>query len=144
MGHKNKWLDGKHLEGNDSFGYVGQLTTYAKAADVEPGGWWVINHSSGEFKYIPYASDPVAVTEKLSATVKTLETNEFARCFSPVPETFRKVPSGNYILNTECRFCSFKQACWGDRLTEEPSRVSKAKVKPMIHYIDMEEEATSV
>ena len=138
--YKNKWLDGKHVEENDSFGYVGQLTTYAKAADVEPGGWWVINHSSGEFKYIPYASDPIEVTEKLSATVKSLDANKFARCFSPTPETFRRVQSGNYVLNTECRFCSFKQACWGDRLTEEPSRVSKAKIKPMVNYIAMEEE----
>jgi len=138
--YKYKFLDGQAIEDHDSFGYVGQLQTYAKAADVEPGGWWVINQSTGEFKYVKYTSDPEVIMEKLSDTVKTLDANKFARCFSPVPETFRKVPSGNYILNTECRFCSFKQACWGDRLTEEPSRVSKAKIKPMVNYIAMEEE----
>jgi hypothetical protein len=137
--YRNKWLDGKHIEENDSFGYVGQLTTYAKATNTEPGGWWVINHSSGEFKYIPYMSDPVEVTKKLAHTVKAIKENKFARCFKPIKEMFRGTHTGNYILGTECKFCSFKQACWGNQLTEEPSRVSSAKTKPIVFYIDNQE-----
>jgi hypothetical protein len=49
---------------------------------------------------------------------------------------FRGTHTGNHILGTECKFCSFKQACWGDQLTEEPSRVSSAKIKPTVFYID--------
>jgi hypothetical protein len=134
--YRNKWLDGKHVEENDSFGYVGQLTVYAKATDTEPGGWWVINHSSGEFKYIPYMSDPVKVVQKLAKTVQSLKKNVFARCFKPIKEMFRGTATGNYILGTECKFCSFKHACWGKQLTEEPSRVSSAKTKPTVFYID--------
>ena len=137
--YRNKWLDGKYVEDHDSFGYVGQLTTYAKATNTEPGGWWVINHSSGEFKYIPYMSDPVQVTQKLAKTVKTIKENKFARCFKPIKEMFRGTHTGNYILGTECKFCSFKQACWGDRLNEEPSRVSNAKSKPTVFYVDNQE-----
>tara|TARA_R100000808_G_C2154571_1_gene165610 strand:- start:867 stop:1718 length:852 start_codon:yes stop_codon:yes gene_type:complete len=136
--YRNKWLDGKHIEENDSFGYVGQLTTYAKAKNVEPGGWWVINHSSGEFKYVPYQSDPVEVTQKLNDTVHKLDKNEFARCFKPVKETFRGTPTGNHVLGTECKFCDYKYACWGDSLSEESSRVSKAKDKPTVFYVDTE------
>ncbi len=103
--YRNKWLDGKHIEKHDSFGYVGQLQTYAQAKGVEPGGWWVINHSSGEFKYIAYASDPKEVTTKLANTVTKLKDNAFARCFKPIKEMFRGVHTGNYILDTECKFC---------------------------------------
>jgi hypothetical protein len=134
--YRNKWLDGKHIEKNDSFGYVGQLQTYAQAKGVEPGGWWVINHSSGEFKYIAYASDPKEVTTKLANTVTKLKDNAFARCFKPIKEMFRGVHTGNYILDTECKFCDFKYACWGEKLSEETSRVSRAKDKPVVFYID--------
>jgi len=134
--YRNKWLDGKHIEKHDSFGYVGQLQTYAKAKGVKPGGWWVINHSSGEFKYISYASDPDEVVNKLATTVTKLKENTFARCFKPIKEMFRGVHTGNYILDTECKFCDFKKACWGEQLSEEPSRVSKAKDKPVVFYIN--------
>ena len=142
--YRNKWLDGKHIEENDSFGYVGQLTTYAKAKNVQPGGWWVINHSSGEIKYVPYMSDPVEEIQKLDKKVIDLKENKFARCFKPIKEKFRGTPTGNYILDTECRFCNFKQDCWGDRLSEEPSRVSKAKDKPTVYYIDKQKGTTDV
>jgi len=142
--YRNKWLDGQHIENHDSFGYVGQLTTYAKAKNIQPGGWWVINHSSGEFKYISYTSDPVEVTKKLAETVTTLKENTFSRCFKPIKEMFRGIPTGNHILDTECKFCDFKYACWGEQLSEEPSRVSKAKDKPTFFYIDKQKGTTDV
>ncbi len=133
---RNKWIDGKHLAENDSFGYVGQLTVYALGKGVNAGGWWVINHSSGEFKYIKYDSNVEEVVQQLEKTIKTIKENKFSRCFSPIKEYFRGTPTGNYILGTECKFCDFRHACWGDKLSEEPSRLSKAKVKPMVCYID--------
>ena len=133
---KNKWIDGKYLAENDSFGYVGQLTVYALGKGVDAGGWWVINHSSGEFKYVKYESNVEEVVQELEKTVKTIKENKFSRCFSPIKEYFRGNPTGNYILGTECKFCNFKHACWGDKLSEEPSRLSKAKVKPIVCYID--------
>jgi hypothetical protein len=134
--YRNKWIDGEHLADNDSFGYVGQLTVYAQGKGVEPGGWWVVNHSSGEFKYVKYASNPKKVMKQLEKTIETVKENKFARCFSPVKEFFRGNPTGNHILTTECKFCDFRHACWGDRLTEESSRLSKAKIKPVVCYID--------
>jgi hypothetical protein len=135
---KNKWIDGDTIEKSDPFGYVGQLTVYAKGKNVEPGGWWVVNHSSGEFKYIKYTSDPDAVMKKLEKTVEAVSNAEFSRCFEPVKETFYGKETGRYILNTECKFCNFRHTCWGDRLTEEVSKVSKAKNKPIVNYVSME------
>ena len=136
--YKNKWIDGETLENSDPFGYVGQLAIYATGKKVKPGGWWVINNSSGEFKYVKYTSDTNTVLEKLTKTVEVLKDNTFKRCYKPVKETFYKRETGAYVLGTECRFCNFRYSCWGDSLTEETSRVSKAKTKPLVYYIDME------
>ena len=135
---KNKWIDGETIEKSDPFGYVGQLAIYATGKNVEPGGWWVINHSSGEFKYVKYTSNTEEVLKKLTATVKTLKDNTFKRCYKPIKETFYGKETGNYILGVECRFCDFKHACWGEQLSEEPSKVSRAKMKPLVNYIDVE------
>lgn len=137
--YKNKWVDGESVEKSDPFGYVGQLTVYAKGKNVEPGGWWVINHSSGQFKYIKYTSDPDKVIKKLENTVKKVNSSLFKRCFEPVKETFYGKETGNYILNSDCNFCNFRYACWGDRLKEETSKVSKAKNKPIVSYVSMGE-----
>ena len=134
--YNNKWLGGEHIAKNDSFGYVGQLAIYAKGKGVEAGGWWVINHSSGDFKYIKYDNDVDTVINSLEKTVHKLKENKFARCYEPVKETYRKVPSGRYILGTECKFCDFRFACWGSALSEQASKVSKAKEKPIVQYID--------
>ena len=40
------------------------------------------------------------------------------------------------MLGTECKFCDFRFACWGDALSEQESKVSKAKEKPIVQYID--------
>ena len=136
--YKNKWIDGHTIENSDPFGYVGQLTVYAKGKNVEPGGWWVINHSSGEFKYVKYTSNVNKVMENLEKTVETVTSDTFTRCFSPVRETFYGKETGRYVLSTECKFCNFRHACWGDKLVEETSKVSKAKNKPIVSYIYME------
>tara|TARA_R110000744_G_scaffold106823_1_gene203231 strand:- start:3594 stop:4436 length:843 start_codon:yes stop_codon:yes gene_type:complete len=135
--YKNKWIDGESIENSDPFGYVGQLTIYAKGKGVEAGGWWVVNHSSGEFKYIKYTSDPDVVIKKLEKTVEEVSNGKFVRCFSPVKETFHRKETGRHVLNTQCKFCNFRHACWGDRLTEQASTVSKAKNKPIVNYISM-------
>ena len=134
--YRNKWIGGENIAKHDSFGYVGQLAIYAKGKGVEAGGWWVINHSSGEFKYVKYANDVDTVLKSLEKTVNTLKENKFTRCYEPVKETYRKVPSGRYMLGTECKFCDFRFACWGDALSEQESKVSKAKEKPIVQYID--------
>jgi hypothetical protein len=50
--YNNKFKDYETLKAHDSFGYIGQLAGYSKALGVEPGGWWVVNKATGEFKYV--------------------------------------------------------------------------------------------
>ena len=137
--YRNKWTGGDNVEKNDSFGYIGQLAIYAKGKGVEAGGWWVINHSSGEFKYVKYTSDTDKVIKNLENTVTTLKENKFERCYAPVQEKYRGQPSGRYVLDTECKFCDFRYACWGSALSQQRSKVSKAKEKPIVYYIEKEE-----
>jgi hypothetical protein len=142
--YKNKFKDFETLAQGDSFGYVSQLVGYATAADKEVGGWWVVNKANGEFKYVDAGN--VNVDEQLQKIEKTVEyiqsDQPFERCFDAVPETYRKKASGNLVLNSACKFCSYKHKCWPDMKTE-PSRVSQAAEKPMVDYVFIGDELAS-
>jgi hypothetical protein len=134
--YTNKFDSFEALQKGDGFGYIPQLVGYSKAAGKEVGGWWVVNKGNGEFKYVSASEvDSDKVIEDIQETVNYIEKDEpFERCFKPVPETFYKKQTGNMVLNSSCRFCSFKHKCW-DTLKTIPSRVSKAKNPPQIDYV---------
>lgn len=134
--YRNKFESFDTLKSSDPFGYVGQLAGYAKASGTKAGGWWVVNKANGNIKYVP--ADTLDMEEEittLNKTVDTVESNAFKRCFSPVPETFRGKATGNTILNDSCKFCDYRFSCF-EGLTETESRVSQAKNKPTVAYID--------
>ncbi len=134
--YRNKFESYQTLKASDPFGYVGQLAGYAKASGKKAGGWWVVNKANGNIKYI--AADGLDMDEeltKLNDTVATVESNEFERCFAPVPETFRGKATGNRVLNNNCKFCDYRFECYST-LKEVPSRVSQAKTKPIVAYVD--------
>ena len=132
--YRNKFESYDTLQKSDPFGYVGQLAGYAKASGKKVGGWWVVNKANGNIKYVP--ADGLDLDEqiaKLEKTVATVKENKFERCFAPVPETFRGVPSGNTVLNDSCKFCDFRFSCFD--IEELPSKVSKAKTLPIVAYV---------
>ena len=134
--YRNKFESYQTLKASDPFGYVGQLAGYAKASGKKAGGWWVVNKANGNIKYI--AADGLDMDEeltKLNDTVATVESNEFERCFDPVPETFRGKATGNRVLNDNCKFCDYRFECY-PTLKELPSKVSQAKKKPIVAYVD--------
>ena len=134
--YANKFDSFDTLSKGDGFGYVGQLAGYAKASGKRVGGWWVVNKGNGEFKYVPADGlDLDKELDKIKSTVETVNNNEFKRCFSPVPEFFRGKPTGNKVLNDNCRFCDFRYECW-PTMVEEPSRMSKAKDPKTVAYIE--------
>ena len=134
--YQNKFDSFGTLAKGDGFGYVGQLAGYAKASGKRVGGWWVVNKGNGEFKYVPADGlDLDKELDKIKSTVETVNNNEFKRCFSPVPEFFRGKPTGNKVLNDNCRFCDFRYECW-PTMVEEPSRMSKAKDPKTVAYIE--------
>jgi len=135
--YRNKFDSFETLKNGDSFGYVGQLAGYAKASGKEAGGWWVVNKSNGEFKYVPATGiDIDAELDKAKFAKIALEKDEVQRCFEPVEEVFRGKPTGNKILGVECGFCSYKHACWPN-LKEMPSVMSKAKDPKIVSYVEL-------
>jgi len=140
--YTNKFGSVDDLIKEDPFGYIGQLVGYAKAKGVKVGGWWVSNTATGEVKYVPAEGiDVDAVMKQLNDTNAKLKANVFERCFEPVEEVFRKVPTGNLMLGTTCGFCDFKEDCWKGKLQTLPSIPSRAKAPKMVDYVHIEKEA---
>jgi hypothetical protein len=138
--YQNKFESFATLNASDAFGYVAQLAGYAKAADKKAGGWWVVNKANGEFKYVPATGiDIDKEVDHIKQTAKTLETNEFKRCFDAVPEKFRGKETGNMVLDQNCVFCRYRFACWPG-LEELPSVASQAKQPKTVAYVSLAEE----
>ena len=140
--YNNKFKDYATLKLHDSFGYIGQLAGYSKALGVEPGGWWVVNKGTGEFKYVSawdMTVDRQDILNEVKEKADKLAENTFERCFEPVEETFRKKPTGNKILGEECSWCKYRYKCWPS-LQELPSLASQAKEPPMVAYIEIANE----
>jgi len=136
--YRNKFDSYDTLKKSDPFGYVGQLAGYAQASDKRAGGWWVVNKANGSFKYVPAAIDMRKELTKLKETVEKVNENKFERCFEAVPETYRGKPSGNMVLNDNCKFCDYRFECWPD-MKELPSKVSQAREPKMVAYVELQE-----
>ena len=134
--YKYKFDSYESLHSGDSFGYVGQLAGYAKALGKKAGGWWVLNKANGLFKYVRAHIDMDKELDKIKKNVKATESKELVRCFEPEPETFRGKPTGNMVLNRNCNFCSYRQACW-ETLKELPAQMSQAKEPKMVQYVSL-------
>jgi len=132
--YRNKFASYETLAQGDSFGYVSQLAGYARAAGKEAGGWWVVNKANGEFKYVKANMHLDEEIIKIQNTVDVLNDNTFKRCFEPIPEKFRGKETGNMVLNDNCRFCSYKYACF-PTLQEKPAKFSQAKEPRMVSYV---------
>ena len=137
----NKFASFSTMAQGDGFGYIPQLVGYAEAAGVGVGGWWVVNKANGEFKYVDASEvDREAVMQDIQSTVNYIDNDEpFERCFEPVEETFRRNPTGNMVLPSGCKFCSFKHKCH-PTLETRPSIPSAAKSPPEVDYTFIAEE----
>ena len=134
--YKYKFDSYDSLHAGDSFGYVGQLAGYAKAANKKAGGWWVINKANGHFKYVPARIEMDYELDRIRESIKKAEAEELVRCFEPEPETFRGKETGNIVLNKNCTFCSYRTTCW-ENLIELPAQMSKAREPKMVQYVSL-------
>lgn len=140
--YRNKFTSFETLRSSDAFGYVGQLTGYARATGLKAGGWWVVNKANGKFKYVPATGiDTEKETLKLLSTVKTVNENKFQRCFEAEDETFRGKPTGNKVLCKNCSFCDYRKACWPG-LKQLPAVKSQAKEPKIVDYVHVAKEYT--
>lgn len=134
--YKNKFASLDALAQGDSFGYIAQLVGYATAAGKDVGGWWVVNKGNGEFKYVDASEvDKESVLDDIQSLVDYIDSDApFERCFEPVPETYYRKPTGNIVLPSACRFCSFKHKCH-PTLKTVPSLASKSANPPEVDYV---------
>jgi len=135
--YKYKFESFETLKAGDSFGYIGQLAGYAKASGHKVGGWWVVNKANGQFKYVSASNmEMEQELDNIRATIAAANAKEFKRCFEPKPEYFRKIPTGNMVLNKNCTFCDYRNSCW-ETLRELPAQMSQAKEPKMTQYIKL-------
>ena len=129
--YDNKWSEGWHgLVKDDAFGYTAQLLGYANGLGKEPGGWIVVNKSTGEVRVVeanPSQTEVEEITSKVTNTINKINTDApFERCYEPVNEYFRGKPTGNKRLGANCSFCSYVAECWPEAVHRSQA-MSQAK-----------------
>jgi len=130
---QNKWSKGyAGLKEDDSFGYIGQLYLYADAQKKEPGGWIVVDKSSGEIQVVEVDDNPAEaddIRKDREYKVKALNSDEpFRRGFEPQEEFFRRKATGDMVLHKNCGFCNYKASCWPTAV-RRPSKMSSPEAK---------------
>lgn len=128
-----KWQRGyEALAAEDDFGYIGQLFFYADAQKKQPGGWIVVNKSSGEITVVDVEGgrkEAKRVRDERSSIISALANDApFRRCFEAEDEFFRKKKTGDKVLSKACGFCGFKKHCW-PTAKYRPSRMSNPEAK---------------
>jgi hypothetical protein len=97
---------------DDPFGYIAQISAYAKANNVKKAGFVAIDKSSGEICYCPvHEMEMINAEERINHLKSVIKTSTPpSRCYSDVPDG----KSGNYKLHIGCVYCSYKHDCWSD------------------------------
>jgi hypothetical protein len=106
-----KFVDGSIVT-NDPFGYIAQISAYAKAQGKDEAAFIAIDKSNGDLAVSKvHAMDminPNARIKKIKEVVSSAVPPE--RCYKPVPDG----KSGNLGLDTGCSYCDFRFMCWSD------------------------------
>ncbi len=102
-------------EGNDPFGYLGQLAGYVEAINPgADGAFLAIDKTLGKICLLRIPNEVLKQYEvkKRINHIKDVvaEPEPPARCYSPKPEG----KSGNFVLATGCSYCNHKVHCWAD------------------------------
>lgn len=107
-----KFADGSLID-NDNFGYIPQISGYAKARDTS-GAFLAVDKQHGHIAYLPFTKAELAVFDvgsRIEYIKKAVEEpTEPERCYSD--EEYGK--SGNRSLGTNCGYCAHKKRCWAD------------------------------
>lgn len=119
----SKFKDGTLFdEGQDAFGYVGQLCGYAHALKL-PAAWVAFDKVSGEICILDLPQtlvDSYNVQEKIAEARSVVGSSTVPeRCYPSVPDG----KSGNMKLQTGCSYCSHRFVCWSDSNNGEGLKV---------------------
>lgn len=107
-----KFADGTLAE-NDPFGYIEQISGYAKARGTD-GAFLAVDKQNGHIAYLSFTKDELDVfdvdarIEYIKEAIESPEAPE--RCYPD--EKFGE--AGNRKLGVNCSYCSHKTRCWSD------------------------------
>lgn len=107
-----KFQDGT-LRDNDAFGYIEQISGYAKARGTD-GAFLAVDKSQGHLAYLHLPKeelDAYDVDSRIEYVKQVVEQDEEPeRCY---PDE-KMGESGNMALGINCSYCSHKTRCWAD------------------------------
>ena len=139
----HKFDTGDTMKSGDAFGYIPQLVFYSRGGAGKIGGWFVMDKSNGDVKFVPLElskEEEQQIWQELEDKVRKLNDDApFEKCFDDEPEVFYKKETGNRILGTSCRFCQYRNTCWPN-LQVRPKIPSKSKNPQDEYYTHVAEE----
>jgi hypothetical protein len=98
-------------DGEDDFGYIGQISGYAEAEGKDKGYFLALNKSSGDIALLEVTDfdliNAAGRIKHIHSFLKDTE-NKPEVCKEPVPDG----KSGNMQLAKACSFCEHKGDCW--------------------------------
>lgn len=102
-------------EGNDPFGYLGQLAGYVEAINPDAdGAFLAVEKTLGKLTLLKVPNDVLRqyqVRDRVQHIKKVVgEDAPPPKCYEPKADG----KSGNFILPTGCSYCSHKFHCWSD------------------------------
>lgn len=111
-----KFEDGSLLEeGNDPFGYVGQLASYVEAINPDAdGAFLAVEKVLGKLCLLRVPNEVLKqyqVKNRIDHAKKMVASPDVPpRCYEPKAEG----KSGNFVLSVGCSYCKHKFHCWSD------------------------------
>jgi len=98
------------IHSDDPFGYIAQISAYAKANNLDKAGFIAIDKSSGEICYCPvHSMEMINAEERIESLKQTVKSDVAPpRCYSDIPDG----KSGNHKLHIGSVYCSYKHVCW--------------------------------
>lgn len=100
------------LTSDDPFGYISQISGYAKALGEDKAAFFAMNKENGELALMELDSielrNVVPIIEELKVALE--QSTPPARCYDDVADG----ASGNRKLAMGCTWCPYKWECWKD------------------------------
>ena len=99
------------FDGDDDFGYIGQISGYAEAEGKDTGYFLALNKSSGELALLEVTDFDLINAAGRINHIRSFLTDKDSMpevCVTPVPDG----TSGNMRLARMCVFCEYKKECW--------------------------------
>ena len=106
-----KFVDGT-LSSNDSFGYIPQISSYARAEGNEDAAFLAFNKVTGQLALTPiHQMEMINAVDRVEELKQVVASDALpSRCYDDVAEG----ASGNRALAQDCHWCDHKVTCWSD------------------------------